>query len=206
MLDEAGLTDTKILVSNSLDENLISDLLDQKAEIDIFGVGENLITSRSTPVLGGVYKMSAIIKNDELIPVMKISENVEKVTNPGFKKAYRFYDNETNKAIADLITLHDEVIPLDSYELFDPLATWKRKIITNYYYKELHVQIFDKGKLIYKLPSLSEIQDYHQKEMETLWDEVKRIKFPHQYYVDLSQKLWDLKHELISVKRTKGCK
>ncbi len=204
MLDQAGLNETKILVSNSLDEDLITDLLDQQAEIDIFGVGENLITSKSHPVLGGVYKMVAYQENGKITPVIKISDNVEKVTNPGYKKVYRFYDSTTHKAIADLITLADEVIPLTSYELFDPIATWKRKVITDYYYHELHLPIYQQGKLVYQLPTLAESRLYYQAQMQSLWDEVKRNKFPHRYYVDLSQTLWDLKHQLIEKKRKKG--
>lgn len=200
MLDDAGLYDTKILASNALDEFIIDDLLLQGAKIDSFGVGENLITSKSNPVLGGVYKVSAYEKNNQIIPTIKISENLEKITNPGYKKVYRFYDKTTHKAIADLVTLADEIIPEDGYELFDPLATWKRKYITNYYYQELQIPIFKQGILVYDVPNTEAVRQRYIQQMDTLWEEVKRLKFPHQYYVDLSQPLWDLKHQLIEDK------
>ena len=199
MLDEAGLKDCKIVVSNSLDEHLITELLLQGAQIDSFGVGERLITAKSDPVFGGVYKLVAVEKNGEIISKIKISENVAKITNPGYKKVYRFYDNETNKALADVICLHDEVIDSSKeYEIFDPVQTWKKKILTNYHVRPLQVPIFLNGELVYNLPTIHEIKDYCQKEMDSFWDEVKRLANPHTYYVDLSQKLWDLKHDMLN--------
>ncbi len=197
MLDEAGLQETKIMASNSLDEYIIDDLIYQGAAIDSFGVGENLITSKSEPVLGGVYKLVAAQVEDAVIPKIKVSENIGKITNPGHKRLYRFYDNTTNKALADYIALADEVIPLDQIEIFDPNATWKRKTLTDYQVRELQVPIFVEGQCIYELPNLHEVQVYSQREMETMWDEVKRLHYPHTYYVDLSQKLYDLKIKLL---------
>lgn len=198
MLDEAGLTSTKIIASNSLDEYIIDDLILQDAKIDIFGVGENLVTSKSNPVLGGVYKVVAYEKGEDIIPVIKISDNITKITNPGLKSLIRFYDNETHKAIADLICLADEVIPLDTYTLFDPDYPWKKKTITNYTFKHLQVPVFVNGQLVYNRKTTLDTKAYCKTQMDTLWDEVKRLRNPHNYYVDLSQKLWDLKNDLIS--------
>ena len=199
MLDEAGWASCKISCSNALDEYLIQDLLNQGAQIDLFGVGERLITARSEPVFGCVYKLAAV--EDEagnIIPKIKVSENVGKITNPHFKKVYRFYGNDTGKAIADYICLHDEVVD-DSrdLEIFDPQATWKRKNIYNFTAKELLVPIFKNGELVYDMPSLPDIQKYCAAQVDTLWDEVKRFDNPHTYYVDLSQKLWDIKYALL---------
>lgn len=199
MLDEAGWASCKISCSNALDEYLIQDLLNQGAQIDLFGVGERLITARSEPVFGCVYKLAAV--EDEagnIIPKIKVSENVGKITNPHFKKVYRFYGNDTGKAIADYICLHDEVVD-DSrdLEIFDPQATWKRKSIYNFKAKELLVPIFKNGELVYEMPSLPELQKYCAEQVDTLWDEVKRFDNPHTYYVDLSQKLWDIKYALL---------
>ena len=199
MLDEAGWESCKISCSNALDEYLIQDLLNQGAQIDLFGVGERLITARSEPVFGCVYKLAAV--EDEagnIIPKIKVSENVGKITNPHFKKVYRFYGNDTGKAIADYICLHDEVVD-DSrdLEIFDPQATWKRKNIYNFTAKELLVPIFQNGELVYDMPSLPEIQKYCAAQVDTLWDEVQRFDNPHTYYVDLSQKLWDIKYALL---------
>ena len=199
MLDEAGWESCKISCSNALDEYLIQDLLNQGAQIDLFGVGERLITARSEPVFGCVYKLAAV--EDEagnIIPKIKVSENVGKITNPHFKKVYRFYGNDTGKAIADYICLHDEVVD-DSrdLEIFDPQATWKRKSIYNFKAKELLVPIFKNGELVYEMPSLPELQKYCAEQVDTLWDEVKRFDNPHTYYVDLSQKLWDIKYALL---------
>ena len=199
MLDEAGWESCKISCSNALDEYLIQDLLNQGAQIDLFGVGERLITARSEPVFGCVYKLAAV--EDEagnIIPKIKVSENVGKITNPHFKKVYRFYGNDTGKAIADYICLHDEVVD-DSrdLEIFDPQATWKRKNIYNFTAKELLVPIFQNGELVYNMPSLPEIQKYCAEQVDTLWDEVQRFDNPHTYYVDLSQKLWDIKYALL---------
>ncbi len=197
MLDEAGYSDCKICGTNALDEFLITSLLEQDAKLDSFGVGENLITAQSNPVFGGVYKLSAIEENNVITPKIKVSENVEKITNPGFKKLYRFYNNKTGKAIADLIALHDEEISNDSYTIFDPISPWKKKELIDYYVKPLHNQIFENGKLVYTSPTLTEIANKAKKELDTLWDEVKRLNNPHKYYVDLSQKLWNLKNSML---------
>jgi nicotinate phosphoribosyltransferase len=198
MLDEAGYSDCKIVASSSLDEYTIKDLLVQGAKIDIFGVGERLITSKSDPVFGGVYKLSAVEIDGEIIPKIKISENINKINNPGFKQLWRFFDNENGKAIADLITLRgEEVDKTKEYELFDPHYIWKRKTISNYYVKPLLEPIFNKGKLVYPRYNIEEIKAYCQKQLDTLWDEVLRFEKPHKYYVDLSQQLWDVKNELL---------
>ena len=199
MLDDAGWESCKISVSNSLDEYLIQDLLNQGACIDMFGVGERLITAKSEPVFGGVYKLTAVEdENGNIIPKIKISENVGKITNPHFKKLYRFFGNDTGKAIADYLCVHDETVD-DSkdMEIFDPSATWKRKTVYDFTAKELLVPIFKNGELVYDLPSLKEIQKYCNEQVDTLWDEVKRFDNPHTYYVDLSQKLWDIKYDLL---------
>ncbi len=199
MLDDAGWTECKISVSNSLDEYIIQDLLRQGAKIDMFGVGERLITARSEPVFGGVYKLAAVEHEDGSVqPKIKISENVGKITNPHFKKLYRFYGNDTGKAIADYLCVYDETVD-DSrdMEIFDPEATWKTKTVYNFTAKELQVPIFQKGKLVYKCPSLQEVREYCLSEVDKLWDEVKRFDNPHTYYVDLSQKLWDIKYGLL---------
>ncbi|HZJ86731.1 MAG TPA: nicotinate phosphoribosyltransferase, partial [Erysipelothrix sp.] len=197
MLDEAGLEDCQIMASNSLDEYIIDDLIYQGAQIDQFGVGENLITSKSEPVLGGVYKLVAQEIDGKVVPKIKISDNIEKITNPGYKRLYRFYDNHTNKALADYIALHDEVIPEDEIEIFDPVAPWKRKTLTNYTVRELQVPIFLDGAYVYEEKELFDISVYAQKERETFWEEVKRLHYPFKYYVDLSQKLYDLKLGLL---------
>ena len=198
MLDEAGLTDCKIVVSNSLDEYIIRDVIQEGAQIDSFGVGERLITARSEPVFGGVYKLSGIGQGDKLEPRMKISENVEKITNPGFKKVVRFFDKDNGKALADVIMLRDEEVPNgEPYEIFDPNAVWKRKILDNYEAKELLVQIFDKGRLVYDEPDIEEIKKTCSEQVDTLWGERLRFENPQTYYVDLSKPLWDLKHELL---------
>ena len=199
MLDEAGWTECKISASNSLDEYLIRDLLQQDAKIDMFGVGERLITARSEPVFGGVYKLVAVEdENGEVIPKIKVSENVEKITVPHFKKLWRFYGNDTGKAIADYMTVYDETVD-DSgdLEIFDPYATWKKKVVYDFNAKELLVPIFLNGKRVYDSPSLQEIQDYCRAQVDTLWDEVKRFDNPHKYYVDLSDKLWQIQHDLL---------
>jgi len=198
MLDEAGFPDCKIVASNSLDEYIIRDLISQGAKVDQFGVGERLITAKSSPVFGGVYKLAAIEENGKIVPKIKISENIAKITNPGFKQVYRFYDKTTNKALADVITLHDEVIPENGpYEIFDPISPWKRKTLTNYRVRKLLVPIFIDGNCVYKSPTLKELQERCKYELGTLWDSVLRFENPHQYYVDLSKLLWDLKNEMI---------
>lgn len=198
ILDAAGYEDCKIVISNSLDEFIIRDVLNQGAKVDAFGVGERLITAKSEPVFGGVYKLSAIEDEGGIIPKIKISENEEKITNPGFKKVYRIFEKNTDKAIADLITLHDEVIderkPL---EIFNPVHTWKRKKLKNYYVRELLVKIIDKGQPVYESPSVLEIKDFARRETDKLWSEVLRFENPHTYYIDLSTKLWKLKQSLL---------
>lgn len=199
MLDDAGCEYCKIVVSNSLDEYVIKDLLRQGAKIDAFGVGERLITSKSDPVFGGVYKIVAIEdENGTVIPKIKISENIAKITNPHYKKLYRLYDKENGKAIADLITVYDEVINEDEpLEIFDPDYTWKRKTLTNYKAIELQKPVFINGKCVYPRYTTDQIRDYCAAQLELQWDEVKRFENPHNYYVDLSQKLWDIKHNLL---------
>lgn len=199
MLDDAGLNECKIVVSNSLDEYIIETLLSQGACIDAFGVGERLITSKSDPVFGGVYKLCAV-ENEAgaIIPKIKISENTAKITNPHFKKAYRLYENDTGKAIADLLCVWDETLDSSKpLELFDPDATWKRKTVTNFVAKELQLPIFKNGRRVYESPSIEEMRAYCADQVDRLWDEVKRFENPHNYYVDLSQKLWDIKHRLL---------
>ena len=199
MLDAAGLTQCKIVASNALDEYIIRDLLLQGAAIDAFGVGERLITSKSEPVFGGVYKLAAIEdKEGNIIPKIKISANPDKITNPHFKKVYRLFDNESGKAFADLITLWDERVDESApLELFDPDATWKRSTVTDFTAKELLVPIFQNGKQVYTSPSITEMRSYCASQVELLWDEVKRFENPHTYYVDLSQTLWDIKQDLL---------
>jgi nicotinate phosphoribosyltransferase len=199
LLDAAGWETCTISASNSLDEKLIRNLLLQGAKIDAFGVGERMITARSEPVFGGVYKLVAVEREDGSIePKIKISENVAKITTPHFKKLFRFYGNDTGKAIADYLTIHDETVD-DSQplEIFDPDATWKKKKVYDFTAKELQVPVFKNGKLVYKLPSLPEIRAYCLQQVDTLWEEVKRFDNPHKYYVDLSQRLWDVKHGLL---------
>ncbi len=204
MLDEAGWPECKITVSNSLDEVLIQDLLLQGAQIDSFGVGERLITARSEPVFGGVYKLVAYEDDDgNVIPKIKLSENVAKITTPQFKRVYRLFANDSGKAIADWLCTHDESLEDNlaadgSLTLFDPDATWKKKTITDFTARELQVPIFKDGQLVYDAPTLPEIQRYCQEQVGTLWDEVKRFDNPHTYYVDLSQKLWDIKYDLLT--------
>ena len=199
MLDDAGLEDCKITISNSLDEYIIRDVINEGAQVDSFGVGERLITAKSQPVFGGVYKLAAVEIDGEIIPKIKISENIEKITNPGFKTLYRLYDKETGKALADVMTLDGEVIPEeDGYEIFDPNAVWKRKTLENFTVKNIRVQLFDGGKCVYKSPSIDEIKEYCAAQIDTLWDEMLRFENPQTYYVDLSQNLYDLKQKLLS--------
>ena len=199
MLDDAGFPDCKICASNSLDEYIIKDMLLQGAKVDTFGVGERLITASSEPMFGGVYKLCAVEdEGGSIIPKIKISENVEKITTPCFKKIYRLYDRDTNKAMADVITLFDEVIDdTKPYELFDPEHTWKRKTVDNFIAVELRKQYFKNGELIQDTPTLLNVREYCRAGLNTLWDEVKRFENPHTYYVDLSQKLWDIKNDLL---------
>ncbi len=201
MLDEAGLTQCKITVSNSLDEYLIRDLMMQGAKIDNFGVGERLITSSSSPVFGGVYKLVAVEnEGGEIVPKIKVSENTAKITNPHFKKLYRYYDNESGKALADELCVYDEVVdPAKPRTIFDQNATWKTKTLENFTARELLVPIFKNGKCVYSCPTIHEIADYCAEQIHLLWDEVKRFENPHTYYVDLSQKLYEIKNILLNV-------
>ena len=199
MLDEAGLANIRIVASNSLDEGIIRDIIAQGGKVDSFGVGERLITAKSDPVFGGVYKLVAVEKDGEIIPKIKISENISKITTPHFKRVYRLYDRKTLKAEADLICIHDEIVnsnePID---LFDPDFPWKRKTLTDFTARELLVPIFKNGELVYDTPSITDSCSYCARECDSLWDEVKRFENPHNYYVDLSQKLWDEKQRLLS--------
>ena len=198
MLDEAGFPDCKICASNSLDEYLIRDMFLQGAPIDLFGVGERLITASSEPVFGGVYKLAAVEKDGEIVPKIKISDNVSKITTPCFKDLYRLYDRASGKAIADVVTLFgEEIDDQKPYELFDPQYTWKRKTVTDFRARKLRVQLFKNGKPVYQSPALAEIKKNCALQLETLWDEVKRFENPHNYYVDLSQRLWEHKEALI---------
>ena len=202
MLDEAGWTDCAISVSNSLDEHIIRGVLQQGAKIDLFGVGERLITAKSEPVFGGVYKLVAVENEDgSVTPKIKISENVGKITTPHYKKLYRFIGNDTGKAIADYMCVYDETVDdSQDIEIFDPEATWKRRTVYNYTAKELQVPVFQSGKLVYELPTLEAIRSYCAEQVDTLWDEIKRFENPQTYYVDLSQKLWDIKYGLLKNK------
>ena len=203
MLDEAGWPECQISVSNSLDERLIQNLFLQGAQIDMFGVGERLITAKSEPVFGGVYKLTAVEnEKGEIIPKIKCSENVEKITIPHFKKVYRLYNRDNGKAIADYMTVYDETVnENEPLMLFDPYATWKTKNVCNFEARELLVPVFLKGKRVYQSPPLKEIKSYCKQQVDTLWDEIKRFDNPQTYYVDLSQKLWDIQQELLRKNR-----
>ena len=200
MLDDEGLYDCKICVSNALDEYIIRDMLNQGAPIDSFGVGERLITASSDPIFGGVYKLTAVQGNDgEFIPRIKMSENVSKITTPGFKMLWRMKDNKSGKYISDVITLYDEIIDSSKpYEIFDPTHTWKRKTLKDFTAIKMLKPIFKGGKNVYKLPKINQIKKYCKEETVLLWDEVKRFENPHEYYVDLSANLWNQKNNLIS--------
>lgn len=199
MLDEAGYPDCQICISNSLDEYIIEDTLHQGAQIDSFGVGERLITSKSEPVFGGVYKLSGVEdKEGNVVAKIKISENVGKITNPGFKSVYRLFSKENHKAIADVITLHHERIDdTQPYVIFDPEHTWKRRTITNFVAKPLQVPLFEQGKCVYQKRDIHEVRDYCAAQVNSLWSEVCRFENPHRYYVDLSQQLWELKDRML---------
>lgn len=201
MLDDAGLTECTITASNSLDEGLIRDLMMQGAQVDTFGVGERLITSSSSPVFGGVYKLVAVEnEGGEIVPKIKVSENTAKITNPHFKKVYRYYDKESGKALADELCVYDEVVDdTKPHTIFDPNATWKTKTLTDFTARELLVPIFQNGECVYALPTIDEITAYCKEQVELLWDEVKRFENPHTYYVDLSKKLYEIKNILLSV-------
>ncbi|SDM51406.1 nicotinate phosphoribosyltransferase [Dendrosporobacter quercicolus] len=198
MLDDAGFPDCKIVASNSLDEYIIRDILVQGAEVDLFGVGERLITSKSEPVFGGVYKLVAVEEEGEIVPKIKISENVEKITNPGYKQVWRLFERTSGKAIADVLTLPDESIDdTRPYLIFDSEHTWKRLTVTDFRAKRLMTQIFDHGVCVYESPDLQAIKDYCREQVDTLWDEVLRFENPHNYYVDLSKDLWDVREKLL---------
>lgn len=198
MLDEAGFPNATITASSDLDEEVIFDLRAQGAKIDTWGVGTRLITSQNAPSLGGVYKLSALEKNGKMIPKIKLSENKGKITNPGYKKVLRIYDKAKHKALADLICLdeeqYDETKPLT---IFDPVDTWKKLRLTNYTLRELLVPVFVRGKQVYHSPCLQDICAYARQEMQTLWEEYKRLTKPHLYKVDLSEQLYELKQALI---------
>lgn len=196
VLDENGMENTNIVVSNSLDEYLIQSLIAQGAQINSMGVGENLVCSKSAPVFGGVYKLSSVFEGERMIPKIKVSENVEKVTNPGFKNLYRLYDKQSGTALADLMTLYDEVIdPSCDLTIYHQMNSWKNKTLPGgtYEVRSLLEPIFVQGKLVYDVPSLPKIRAYSEKEFDRLWDEILRFEFPQVYYVDLSKKLLDLK-------------
>lgn len=199
-LDAAGMEDCNIVVSNSLDEYLIQSLISQGAQINSMGVGENLVCSKSTPVFGGVYKMSAVYEDEKMIPKIKVSENVEKVTNPAFKDLYRIYDKETMKAIGDIMTVHGEVLdPNQDLTIYHQMNSWKNKTIPagTYIIKDLLEPIFINGELVYDVPKLSAIRDYSEAEFSHMWDEILRFEYPQTYYVDLSKKLLDLKLKML---------
>ncbi|MDD7347533.1 MAG: nicotinate phosphoribosyltransferase [Clostridiales bacterium] len=204
MLDNAGLKECKIVISNSLDEYIIRDVLLEGAKIDSFGVGERMITAKSEPVFGGVYKLVALEDEDgNIIPKIKVSENVEKITNPGFKTLYRLFDKDNNKALADVITVDGEEVPKEvgedeGYEIFDPNAIWKRKTLTNFYSKNMRVPLFLNGECVYECPDIQDVRKRCEEQMKTLWDETLRFENPQTYYVDLSQKLWDMKEDLLN--------
>ena len=196
ILDENGLNDTIIIASNSLDEYKISSLIEQGAKLDSFGVGENLITSKSDPVFGGVYKLAGIYKNNVLEPKIKISATLEKITNPSFKEVYRLY-NEENKAIGDLLTLKDEIVDKNT-QIVDPLKPWKKIDLRQFKIKKMHIKIFEIGKLIYEIPSILDTRNYVRYQIDNeLWDEEKRFVLPHTHYLDFSKALYDLKIKLI---------
>ena len=199
LLDDAGFSDCKIIVSNSLDEYKISSILEQGAKIDAFGVGERLINSASDPIFGGVYKLCAIEKKQNIVPRIKISDNISKISNPGVKEIWRIFDKNTKKAMADIITLFDEKIDTSNpYTIFDPQNTWKKKVLNNFNAVKIRKKIFSDGNLVYKSPHIEDIQSYCASQVECLWDEVKRFEMPHKYYVDLSKKLWNQKQKLLT--------
>ena len=197
MLDEAGFADTKICLSNGIDENIISELLKNGACIDSLGIGDNISAAKER--LGGVYKLVAIEENKKILPRIKVSNDSIKTINPGYKRVYRFYDKDTNYALGDVIALYDEEIPEDYYELIHPVDNWKKTKLTNYYVRELQVPIFKKGKQVYEEKTLEQQKEYCKKEFDTLYPEIKRLVNPHEYYVDLSEKLLGLKKDLIAI-------
>ncbi len=199
MLDDAGFSDCRIIASNSLDEYIIRDLLDQGAPIDSFGVGERLVTSKSEPVFGGVYKLTAVEDSGKIIPKIKLSENITKITNPGYKKVYRIFCRKTGKALADVVTLADEQIDSTKpYVIFDPEFTYKKKTLVEFEAKELQIPVFKNGRCVYESPDVNAVKKYAQQQLTLIWDEIKRFENPHKYYVDLSAKLWNMKQSLLS--------
>lgn len=200
MLDEAGFSDCRIVASNSLDEIIIRDILIQGAKVDVFGVGERLITSRSEPVFGGVYKLVAVEgTSGAMEPRIKLSENVGKITNPGFKEVWRLYDRSSGKALADIITLAGEAID-DSrdYVIFDPVYIWKHKTLKDFKAKKLMVQLFEKGRCLYEPEDIHEIRNRCSEQVGTLWEAILRFENPHAYFVDLSRDLWEVKQKLLA--------
>ena len=198
MLDDEGFSDVKIVASNSLDEYIIRDILLQGAKIDSFGVGERMITSKSEPVFGGVYKLAAVERDGKIVPKIKLSENTTKITTPDFKEVWRLFDTTTGMAIADVLTCRGEIIDdTKPYEIFDPEHTYKRKTLEHFSAMRLMEPIFEDGVCIYERPSTEDIREYCAAQLDTIWDEVKRFEYPHKYYVDLSQQLWDKKDELL---------
>ena len=195
MLDEAGYVETQICLSNGLDEFTIRDLINQGACFDSLGVGDNIAASKER--VGGVYKLVGIVKDGEVLPKIKVSDDSLKTINPGFKKTYRFYDKDTKYALGDVICTFDEYIDTSGYTLVNPIDPWKRKFISNYDIRLLQVPIFEDGKQVYDLPSVKERREYCNKEFNTIYPEIRRIMNPHVYYVDLSEKLLNLKNELI---------
>ena len=198
MLDEAGLTQTKIVISNSLDEYTIESLLQQGAPIDNFGVGENMITSKSTPVFGGVYKLVAIEENGEIVPKIKISDNIEKITNPHFKKIYRLFDKSNGKFITDVLAVYDEEMLVGEYTLVNPTQEWTHKTINNFECKELKVKMIENGKQIYNFPTINETKQNVQNNLKSLWEEALRLQNPHIYTINLSEKLLKIKTDLLN--------
>lgn len=198
MLDEAGYPDCEIAASNSLDEYIINDMILQGAKVDCFIVGERLINSASSPLFSGVYKLCAVEKNGSIVPKINLSENVSKITTPHSKMLYRLFDRETGKAIADVLTLEDEIIDESKpYTLFDPDFTWKRKEVEGFVARKLLVPVFEGGKCVYAEPCVEAIREYCSEQIDNLWEEVKRFENPHTYYVDLSEKLWRVRKNLI---------
>lgn len=198
MLDEAGLDYVDISASNDLDEEVIMHLKVQGAKINSWGVGTQLITAAGNPSLGGVYKIVAKKKGEEYVPVIKLSENEEKITTPGFKTVYRIINKKTGKAEGDYIAMHDEVLPKENIKLFDPIHTYKSKIVKEFEAVELLVPIFENGQQVYELPTLEEIREYHKDQLSIMWHETLRLLNPNKYYVDLSETVWNTKNDLIN--------
>ena len=195
MLDEAGFTDAKICLSNGLDEHTIKSLIEQGACVDSFGVGDNIAAANDR--VGGVYKLVGVEENGKIIPRIKVSDTKEKTINPHYKKVYRFYDKTTGYALGDVLAVHDEIIPYDKFTLINPNDEFKTTTITNYSVRPLQVPIFINGELVYESPSIEERKKYCEEDFKTIYPEIKRSLNPHEYYVDLTLKLLNLKKELI---------